>query len=403
MSNNQAAEAAATRFSPDQLNANAQELAVSSVAWLRGHWLDVVIAFAAAVVIVILLHAVRAWGMKLCKKTPGITGWGSIIGRAVARTGNFFIIMVAAKLVIGYASAPPLLEQTVKFLFTIAAVFQGAVWAREIILGFIEKRTEADNYHGETLSNAIGLIRVLVTVALFSIALIVVLSNLGVNVTGLVAGLGVGGIAIGLAAQGIFADLFAALSIIFDKPFRRGDSVSYDTTSGTIDAIGLKSTRIRAFTGEELIISNRNLLDKEITNNTLRTHRRGALAIGVTYQTAPEVCTKIPEILKEIVEANECDFVRCGFTGFGASSLDFELLFDSQGPDYAQFYARRTAIGIAILSKFNAEGIEIAYPTQTTFTADPDGKMIMPYPQVQPVVGVDGTHMVKDAPENGGK
>ncbi|QIG81988.1 mechanosensitive ion channel family protein [Sphingosinithalassobacter tenebrarum] len=373
-----------------------QEFVETSMAWVQSHWLELLIALGAGVAIAALLYALRGWGAKLCKEPAGITGWRSILGKAVAKTGSFFIIMTAAKLVIGYAAAPPLVEQTVDFLFTIAAVFQGALWAREVILGFIEMRTSSDEYHGETLATAIGIIRVLVSFTVFAIALVVVLSNLGVDVTGLVAGLGVGGIAIGLAAQGIFADLFAALSIIFDKPFRRGDSIAYDNTFGSIEAIGLKSTRVRAFTGEELIISNRNLLDKEITNNTQRKHRRAKLAIGVIYQTSPEVCARIPGMLKDIVEAHDRIFVRCGFVGFGASSLDFELEFDSDGADFVAFYEGRTAIGIAILDKFNKEGIEIAYPTQTTFTADPDGRMILPYPKVQPVVGVEGTHMTRD-------
>ncbi|RZI38408.1 mechanosensitive ion channel, partial [Herbaspirillum sp. HC18] len=133
---------------------------------------------------------------------------------------------------------------------TVASVFQAAIWARELILGTIEHRTQSEHYSGEALLSAMGLIRLLVTAVLFAIALVVVLDNLGVNVTGLVAGLGVGGIAIGLAAQGIFGDLFAALAIIFDRPFRRGDKISYGNTSGVIESIGLKSTRIRAFTGE---------------------------------------------------------------------------------------------------------------------------------------------------------
>ncbi|MFZ5747221.1 MAG: mechanosensitive ion channel family protein [Pseudomonadota bacterium] len=388
---------AAAPFDTTHIQANVQDFAFSSIGWMRSHWLELLISGAAALVIALALYAVRGWGMRFCRKHPGVTGWRSIFGRAIARTGHFFIVMVAARLVTIYADAPPVVATTIGFLFTVAAVFQSAVWAREIILGFVELRTDGDTSYSDSLSTALGLIRVLVTVALFSIALIVVLSNLGVNVTGLVAGLGVGGIAIGLAAQGIFSDLFAALSIIFDKPFRRGDSISYDNTNGSIEAIGLKSTRVRSFTGEERIISNRNLLDKEIVNNTLRVHRRGKFAVGVIYQTAPDVCAAIPATLREIVEAHGATFVRSGFTGFGASSLDFEVEYDTDGADYATFYDARTAIGLAILRRFNDEGIEFAYPTQTTFTAAPDGSMILPYPAVQPVVRVNAD----GAPEKG--
>src|SRR3546814_2816 len=157
-------------------------------------------------------------------------------------------------LVVSYANPPQMVLKTVAFLFTIAAVFQCAIWAREIILGLVERRTTADE--SQSLANAMGLIRVLVTFALFAIALIVVLDNLGVNVTGLVAGLGIGGIAIGLAAQGIFSDLFAALSIIFDKPFRQGEVITYDQTTARVERIGLKSTHLRAMSGEKKVISN---------------------------------------------------------------------------------------------------------------------------------------------------
>ena len=370
-----------TRTASDQISA----LTRDTLDWIGTHWLQLLIALGVGTAIVLAMHAARSFGRRL-RERPGHAGeFGAVVGRALSHTNSFFMVMTAAKLVIGYAEAPAMLATTVTFLFTVAAVFQAAVWARELILGFVEHRTEASQRHGESLASAMGIIRLLVSFALFAVATIVVLDNLGVNVTGLVAGLGVGGIAIGLAAQGIFADLFAALSIIFDRPFRKGDSITYDTTSGSIEEIGLKSTRIRSFTGEERIIANRNLLDKEILNNTIRNHRRGKFAIGVTYQTDPEVAARIPAMLKEIVEANGSNFVRAGFVGFGMSSLDFELEFDSEGPDYAAFYDRRTAIGIAILRRFNADGIEIAYPTQTTFTAAPDGRLVMPYPSVQPV------------------
>ena len=295
-----AAEKAAINSS-DAVEVQTRAFFTDAGLWLQSHWLQILIATGIAIGIVLLLHFLRRWGMKLCERSEGPAGWGTIVGRAVARTGNFFIIMVAAKLVSGYAAPPEMLAKTIDFLFTVSAVFQGAIWAREIILGAIEKKTEAENYHGEALLSALGLIRLLVTVALFAIALVVVLDNLGVNVTGLIAGFGVGGIAIGLAAQGIFADLFAALAIIFDKPFRRGDKVQYDQTIGIVEAIGLKSTRIRAFTGELRIIANKQLLDKEIQNVTHRQHTRVEMMIGIAYETDPDLLARVPQIVHDLV------------------------------------------------------------------------------------------------------
>ena len=203
------------------------------------------------------------------------------------------------------------------------------------------------------------------------------------------AGLGVGGIAIGLAAQGIFADLFAALAIIFDRPFRRGDKVSYDTTTGVIEAIGLKSTRIRSFGGEMRVISNRQLLDKEIQNISNRDHVRVPFTIGVAYETPPDTLARIPAILTEIVEGEGAKVARAGFDSFGASSLDFALQFDVPGDDWPTAHATRDRIMVALIRRFAAEGIAIPYPTQTTFTAAPDGTLVMPYPSVQPVTVAD--------------
>lgn len=391
MSNTTAANSSAAilDFDPEGAQRQVNSLVRDGVVWIGDHWIQIGVAIGFAALIVLALDWVKRWGRRYCERQPVVTGWSGIFGRAISRTNRFFMMMIAAKLVVGVADAPTGIVKTTNFLFTIAATFQAAVWVREVILGLVEARTQTDHRGSEALGTALGLIRLLVTFVVFAIALIVVLDNLNVNVTGLVAGLGVGGIAIGLAAQGIFADLFAALSIIFDKPFRKGDSITYDTTQGNIEAIGLKSTRIRSFQGEERIISNKNLLEKEIQNNTQRVHRRAKFALGVTYQTPPEVCARIPGILKEIVEAHDRIFVRSGFVNFGASSLDFEIEFDSPGPDYVAFYDTRTAIGIEILRRFNAEGIEIAYPTQTTFTAAPDGTLVMPYPQVQAVRAIE--------------
>jgi small-conductance mechanosensitive channel len=368
---------------------NLRELTHSTIAWFELHYLQILIAAGAAAIIYLALAALRSFGAKHMGTRGDPLGFANVLGRAAARTTQFFMVMVAARLVVVFADAPAPLSRTVTFLFTIATVLQAAIWAREIILGLIERKTLAEDGQGETLANAMGLIRILVTFALFAIAAIVVLDNLGVNVTGLVAGLGIGGIAIGLAAQGIFSDLFAALSIIFDQPFRRGETITYDTTTATVEKIGLKSTRLRAVTGEKKVISNANLLQKEITSYQTLDHRRIKFAIGVIYQTAPDVAEEIPSILKTIIEELGGNFVRSGFIGFGASSLDFEVEFDVYLPGWDEIYVVRHKIGLAVLREFNARGIEFAYPTQTTFTAAPDGRMIMPYAEVQPVRRVD--------------
>jgi small-conductance mechanosensitive channel len=365
-----------------------RDLVEATVEWWQTHWLQILIAVAAAAVIVAGLQVVRRIGSRLCARDTSGTGWWTIFGRALAQTGTFFMVMLAARLVAGYADAPAEVTRTIAFFWTVASVFQAASWTREIILGFIEHRTASEHYTGEALVNGLGIIRLLVTFAVFAIAIIVVLDNLGVNVTGLVAGLGVGGIAIGLAAQGIFADLFAALAIIFDRPFRRGDAITYDTSSGSVEAIGLKSTRIRGATGEERIIANKNLLNKEIINNSRREYRRVQFTLGVAQWTPVDRMEALPKLLCEIVEAQGQKFVRAGLVDFGASSYDFGVEFDSPGAAYQDWYDARHVVGMAIIRRLNEEGIELAYPSQTTFTAAPEGGLIMPYPAPEKIRSV---------------
>lgn len=360
---------------PDRLHALAQ----ITFDWMVDYWLQIVVSAVFATLIVAGLMALRRLGGRMRDQMQGHRPWLCTLGQAITRTTSYFIVMVAIRAVSAYSQMPPALEHLVAFFFILACVTQAAIWAREVILGTIELRTASEGYRGETIINAMRLIRLLVNVVVYAIAGVVLLDNIGVNVTGLIAGLGVGGIAIGLAAQGIFADLFAALAIIFDRPFGKGDAISYGDSSGTVEAIGLKSTRIRAWTGELRIISNKALLDKEILNVTERDLIRLPFTIGVAYETPPETLERLPGILRELAEGLGGKVARAGFDSFGASSLDFALLVDVPGSDWNIAHPLRDKLLVAILRRFAEEGITIPYPTQTTFTAAPDGRLIMPY------------------------
>jgi small-conductance mechanosensitive channel len=352
--------------------------------WLTGNSVDIIIAAGIGVAIALVLVAVRSLGCKLMRRMRGEPHWPIIFARVLAKTNLFFIIMASAELVADHAATPPSLLRLIHILFTISAAFQAAVWARELVIGYVEHRVGGDEGHS-TLGSAVGIIRLLVTVALFSIAIVLILDNVGVNVTGLIAGLGIGGIAIGLAAQGIFSDLFAALSIIFDKPFRRGDPILIDGAQGHVENIGLKTTRIRSITGEQVVVSNAKLLEQKIHNFAHLEHRRFVLTLGLVYQVPADTLAAIPDMLREILERHEkTSFVRCGMTGFGASSLDFELQFDVHVAEFETAFAIRHAICVDIVRRFSEAGIDFAYPTQTAFTAAPDGTLIMPYPEPEP-------------------
>ncbi|HMT41993.1 MAG TPA: mechanosensitive ion channel [Sphingorhabdus sp.] len=361
------------------INARMTQYAEIVTDWVRGNIAELSVAVIAATLVYVVLSWLKRRAAKIARDSEDRSAMTSIIARTLARTGKFFRIMVAVELVNGYANAPEQLARTIDVLFTIAVVLQVAIWLREIVIGLIERRANESGSEHETLQSAMVLIRLLVSFAVFAIAAIVILDNLGVNVTGLVAGLGVGGIAIGLAAQGIFSDLFAAMSIIFDRPFKRGDTITYDTTTARVERIGMKSTRLRALTGEEKIISNAKLLEKEITDNTKSVYRRVNFLISLVYQTPVEDAQRVPVLLREIVEAQGAEFIRGGFHTFAPSSLDFQLVFDVQSEDLDEVFHVRHAVGLNIVQRFVDEGIHFAYPTQTTFTAGPDGTLVMPY------------------------
>lgn len=348
------------------------------IDWVQVHWGQIAIAAGAGLLIYLFLRFIRRTVRKAAAAQTEADGVWAITLRVLARTKHFFLIMVSIRLVVGFANPPELVGSTVRFLFIVAMAFQAAIWAREVVMSVVRHRAQ----HGssEVLTNALSLINVLITIALFAIATIVVLDNVGVNVTGLVAGLGIGGIAIGLAAKGVFEDLFSALAIIFDRPFRKGDTISIGQTTATVERIGLKSTRLRALTGEEVIVSNMNLLNQEVKNFAAVPRRRMVLDFGVTYETPREKLRALPEMVREIVEGAGHTLVRCGMARFGASSLDFELQFDVFDDDYAKVFMARHAVAMALIERFEAEGIAFAYPAQVTFTADPDGTLISPWP-----------------------
>jgi small-conductance mechanosensitive channel len=361
------------------LDFQTERMWADTVAWFSSHSLQILLGLVAGTAIVVALMGVRWAGMRICRTDPTHLHWRTVLGRMLERTRFWFMLALAARVVVTVGQAPEPWGRITQIVFIVAAALQAALWARELVLGIIEHRAGAHE-DSSGLGSAMGIIRLLVSFAIFAIALVVVLDNLGVNVTGLIAGLGIGGIAIGLAAQGIFKDLFAALAIIFDRPFRRGDAIRFDEHSGHVEEIGLKSTRIRADSGELLIVSNANLLEKELRNYALIARRRVNLPFGLIYQTDPKTLAQVPEAARAIVEQdNRAKLIRCTFLAFGTSSLDHELIFDVPSADPTEVAMVRAAIGLDLLRTFNERGLAFAYPTQTAFTAAPDGKLIMPY------------------------
>ena len=348
--------------------------------WLLRNADALILGGLVAAVLVLAMLGLRWLGGRLLARDPHCLTWKGMVGRVLCRTHVWFMVATALDTVARYADMPARPEHLLYVLFTVAAAFQAAIWARELILGVVH-RNVGEEHGGTALGSATAVIRVLVSVALFGLALVAILDNLGVNVTALVAGLGVGGIAIGLAAQGIFSDLFAALSILFDKPFRRGDTIRYDQTVGTVERIGLKTTRLRSPSGEQIVMANTKLLEREIHNLAEAQRRRIVSPFGLALRTTAGRLGEIASIAAAALHSVPgCTLVRCVMTGLGSSSLDHELVYDDDSLDADVNAARKAAVLAALLAGLERANLQLATPTQTAFMAMPDGRLIPPYP-----------------------
>jgi small-conductance mechanosensitive channel len=248
----------------------------------------------------------------------------------------------------------------------VAVLMQAAFWGdlgvKEWLIHYRNRRHGADPA-STTSTAALGFVA---RAMIWLVLVLMILDNFGVNITTLVASLGIGGIAVALALQTILGDLFSSLSIVLDKPFVIGDFIIVDGVAGTVEYVGLKTTRLRSLGGEQIVFSNSELLKSRIHNYKRMQTRRIAFSIGVTYQTPAKQLQALPGMIREIVEAQEnTTFDRAHFKSFGASSLDVEIVYIIASADYTAYMDTQQAINLALLTRFARESIEFAYPTQT--------------------------------------
>lgn len=200
----------------------------------------------------------------------------------------------------------------------------------------------------------------------WSILFVIALDNIGVEVTTVITGLGIGGIAIALAAQGVLRDLFASIAIVLDRPFRTGDFVVIEDMYGTVERVGVKTTRMRSLSGEQLVFGNDDLLASRIRNYGRMEARRVLFTFGVTYDTPPEQLEAIPQMVREAIESQPgTRFDRAHFRGYGESALEFETVYYMLNADYDAYMDVQQAVNLRLLRRFREEGIEFAFPTRT--------------------------------------
>ena len=302
------------------------------------------------------------------------THMDDLIADVVRSTRGWFMVVVALSAGSLLLLLPDRLRELVQQLTVLALLWQLGVWGRVAIRSQVEhysaRKLEVDAA-GVTTVRALGFLS---TVVLGSVLALMALANLGVDITALVAGLGIGGVAIALAVQSILGDLFASLSIVLDKPFVYGDFIVVGDLKGTVEHVGLKTTRLRSLSGEQLVFSNSDLLGSRIRNFKRMYERRVEFSVGVVYQTPAHKLERIPGLLRAIVEARpDLRFDRAHLKELGASSLNFELVYFVLGPDYNHFMDRQQEICLETFRRFDEEGIEFAYPTQTLFLARENG------------------------------
>lgn len=291
------------------------------------------------------------------------------LGSMIAATSSLFLLVTAFAAGSYTLSLVPVVRGAITSLFIISFVLQAAVWASVALTASLDSyaRRHGDRRAARGATSIIGL---MARAALWSIALLLILDNLGFDVTALMAGLGIGGIAIGLAAQNILGDLFASLSIVLDKPFEIDDFIISDNYMGTVERIGLKTTRLRSLSGEQVVISNADLLSSRIRNYKRMAERRVLFTLGVVYGTPFDKLEKVPHIVRTVIEAQErTRFDRCHFVTYGDFSLNFETAYYVLSADYNEHMDTLQAINFAIYRHFAEEGLEFAYPTQSIHVA----------------------------------
>jgi small-conductance mechanosensitive channel len=330
------------------------------ISWLDANREGLLIGLGVGAAIVGVMLVLRSFGQAIVRRGPDAMGWRTVVGRVLGKTSLAFMILAAADVVSTYAELPHKVGRLIDIGFVIAFALQGAVWGRELILGVISRRAAEDNGSGR-LDSAMAIIRVLISVALFAIAGILILDNLGVNVTALVAGLGIGGIAIGLAAQGIFSDLFAALAILFDKPFKKGETIRYDSSTGTVERIGLKTTRLRSLTGEQLIMANTKLLEREIHNLAQAKARRITIYLAVGGKSSGAAIDAVQQAAADAVAAQKgCALVRCVLAGAGSEALTYDLVYDDSNRDNDLLARNRSAILRSLIERLGKHKLTLA-------------------------------------------
>ncbi|QBS37552.1 mechanosensitive ion channel family protein [Thermaerobacter sp. FW80] len=300
------------------------------------------------------------------------TAWDDFLVELLQRrTGTLTLLVLAVWAGSQVLALPEPLAFRLRQIVGLALILQVALWANYAIGFFLSRAFQERGGEDEEVAAALAAAQLLSRVGLWTLVILVVLRQLGMDITALVAGLGIAGIAVGLALQNVLGDLFASLSIVLDKPFVVGDFIVVDNFVGTVQHVGIKTTRVRALTGEEVVFANADLLKSRIRNMKRMTERRVEFRIRVAYGTPVQQLERIPAMVREIIESQpHVRFDRGHLKQLGDSALIFEFVYFVTDPDYLLYMDIQQAINLAIYRRFAEEGIPFAFPTQTVHVVE---------------------------------
>lgn len=336
-------------------------------------WIVAGLVFAATITALPLVRSfvgakARKWDV--AKVPDGI----ELVALLISKTSKLLIVVAALAFAAKMLEIPPRVDRFITVIVIITIWLQVGMWGVVSVRFLLDKQHAKGGRYDPMRAGSFEILLFIARLVIFAIVALLALDNLGVNITALLAGLGIGGIAIALAVQTVLSDLFASLSIMLDKPFEVGDSLKIDDLNGTVERIGIKSTRLRALSGEQIIISNADLLKARLHNNKRMHERRYVFSIGVVYDTPPAVLREIPAIIEKLVRSQEkTRFDRCHFNKFADSALLFETVYFVLTPDYQLFANIQQNINIGLLEEFERRGIEFAFPTQTQIVRNVGG------------------------------
>lgn len=327
----------------------------------------------ALLAIVALTAVFRVFRMRLtsfAKRTDGTLD--DVLVMVMRATRYWFIAVIGLLCGAQFLELPDRIASIIGRGFTLVLILQAGLWAHASIGGMLSSYLERHRHLDANGATTTSILCFIAQVALWSIVVLMLLDNLGFDVTTLVASLGIGGVAVALAAQSILGDMFASVAIALDQPVVIGDFIVVGELTGTVERIGLKTTHLRSLSGETIVLANSDLLNSRIRNYKRMAERRVLFGFGVTYDTPPAELRDIPARLKTIIEREAlARFDRAHLATFGASALEFEVVYYVKDPDYGKYMDVQQRINLELITALQASGVEFAFPTQTIHLATP--------------------------------